>query len=172
MKQLWAKGLRDEMNVALVFSYTLDVNQKRMKEADPELSDLLYKEFSAYSSKIPPEHAVGGNMYTHSYPNFKRVVYEQVMHFIHIKHRYVVFVAKSAGRSLAVSNVAKRRRDFHGKRAVISAHSRPRFVIKHLINDRQTARAAFLYASTSGGLYLIVGRKIAVNLMHTVFFEE
>lgn len=27
MKQIWAKGLRDEMNVALVFSYTLDVKE-------------------------------------------------------------------------------------------------------------------------------------------------
>ena len=58
------------------FSYTVEVAWDRLKKANSELSDILYNELDLYHSLVPMEHRVGGNMYTHSYPNFKRILEE------------------------------------------------------------------------------------------------
>ena len=58
------------------YSYTIIVNWEDLKEKDKEVFEALQKELSVYDSLVPSEHTVGGNMYTHSYPNFKRIVRE------------------------------------------------------------------------------------------------
>lgn len=58
------------------FSYTAVVDFKRLAEQSCEVKDALLSEFSLYDSRVPSVHTIGGNMYTHSYPNFKRIVYE------------------------------------------------------------------------------------------------
>lgn len=58
------------------FSYTVEVAWDRLKKADPQLSSLLFEDLNLYHSLVPAEHSVAGNMYTHSYPNFKRVLVE------------------------------------------------------------------------------------------------
>ena len=58
------------------FSFTVAVDWRRLAEQSQEVRDVLGNEFSLYVSRITSVHTVGGNMYTHSYPNFKRIVYE------------------------------------------------------------------------------------------------
>ena len=58
------------------YSYTVEVNWKRLAEAAPELSEKLRKDLGDYRNIIPSEHTVGGNMYIHSYPNFARIILE------------------------------------------------------------------------------------------------
>ena len=58
------------------FSFTVGVDWRRLAEQSQEVREALGNEFSLYVSRVPSVHTVGGNMYTHSYPNFKRVVYE------------------------------------------------------------------------------------------------
>ena len=58
------------------FSFTLAVDWRRLGEQSAEATEIMRHEFWQYSSRITAVHTVGGNMYTHSYPNFKRIVYE------------------------------------------------------------------------------------------------
>ena len=58
------------------FSFTVAVDWRRLAEQSQEARTILGNEFSILVSRIPAVHTVGGNMYTHSYPNFKRIVYE------------------------------------------------------------------------------------------------
>ena len=58
------------------FSFTVAVDWKRLAEQSEEVRRVLGNDFYLYTSRITPVHTVGGNMYTHSYPNFKRIVYE------------------------------------------------------------------------------------------------
>ena len=58
------------------FSFTVAVDWRRLAEQSQEARELLGNEFNLFVSRITPAHTVGGNMYTHSYPNFKRIVYE------------------------------------------------------------------------------------------------
>jgi len=58
------------------FSFTVAVDWRRLAEQSQEVREALGNEFSLYVSRVPSVHTVGGNMYTHSYPNFKRIVYE------------------------------------------------------------------------------------------------
>lgn len=41
---------------------------------DSELTDLYRKDFCKYSSTVPEEHGVAGNMYTHSIPHYERIL--------------------------------------------------------------------------------------------------
>ena len=58
------------------FSFTVAVNWNRLAEQSQEVRNVLGNDFNLYTSRVTPVHTVGGNMYTHSYPNFKRIVYE------------------------------------------------------------------------------------------------
>ena len=52
------------------FSFTVAVDWRRLAEQSQEVREALGNEFSLYVSRVPSVHTVGGNMYTHSYPNF------------------------------------------------------------------------------------------------------
>ncbi len=52
------------------------INFEQVSNATKELSDLLISEFGKYHSTVPVEHAVAGNMYTHSIPNYRRIINE------------------------------------------------------------------------------------------------
>lgn len=58
------------------FSFTVDVNWRKLDEQSSAVGEQMRQEFNGYSSCVPSHHHVGGNMYTHSYPNFQRIVYE------------------------------------------------------------------------------------------------
>ena len=58
------------------FSFTVAVDWRRLSEQSAEAREIVGNEFGKFVSRVPSVHTVGGNMYTHSYPCFKRIVYE------------------------------------------------------------------------------------------------
>lgn len=49
---------------------------------DRELADLFAADFCKFKSYVPPEHTVAGNMYTHSMPNYERILKEGFFSYI------------------------------------------------------------------------------------------
>jgi len=47
-----------------------------------EALNLIQKEFCRYTSSVPGEHSVAGNMYTHSMPNYERILKEGLLSYI------------------------------------------------------------------------------------------
>lgn len=58
------------------FSATMAVDWTRLSGMDAVAAEALWQVFSAYRISVPEEHGVGGTMYTHSFPNFRRIVRE------------------------------------------------------------------------------------------------
>ena len=58
------------------FSYTVSVNWKELDKKDLIAAQALRQDLSGFRILMPPEHTVGGAMYTHSFPNFRRIVRE------------------------------------------------------------------------------------------------
>jgi len=61
--------------IGIDFMSNMIINCDLEKE-DKELSDLIKNEFFHYSSSVPAEHTVAGNMWTHSMPNYERIARE------------------------------------------------------------------------------------------------
>ncbi len=58
-------------------SYVLDFNLKAIESKEPQAAKELRRlDFFKYKSSVPKEHTVGGNMFTHSMPNFERILAE------------------------------------------------------------------------------------------------
>lgn len=58
------------------YSYTVDVDWEGLRKKDEIAAQALERELSAYQFLMPQEHRIGGTMYTHSFPNFRRIVRE------------------------------------------------------------------------------------------------
>ena len=56
------------------YSYTVEADIPLLQKKDETAAGALQQALSGYSSLVPPEHQIGGNMYTHSFPNFRRLV--------------------------------------------------------------------------------------------------
>lgn len=54
----------------------LGINYSKVNENNRELIEIFKKDFCRYASKVPAEHAVAGNMYCHSFPNYARIAKE------------------------------------------------------------------------------------------------
>lgn len=54
----------------------ISFNYDCIATANKELADIFVKDFGKYSSSVPLEHTVAGNMYTHSMPNYERILKE------------------------------------------------------------------------------------------------
>lgn len=58
------------------YSFTLGVQWEAFEKKCPFAYKEIEQEFFKFESSVPVGHRVGGNMYTHSYPNFARVIKE------------------------------------------------------------------------------------------------
>ena len=58
------------------YSYTVKIDWQRLSDADEVVAEVIRQELSDYEINLPKGHAVGGKMYTHSFPNFKRILRE------------------------------------------------------------------------------------------------
>ncbi len=54
----------------------LNFGAPRLQEERPEVAQALWADFCRYVSCVPAEHTVAGNMYTHSMPNYERILAE------------------------------------------------------------------------------------------------
>ena len=50
--------------------------------AFPEIARQIGADFFRYRSSVPPEHTVAGNMYTHSMPNYERILAEGLLSYL------------------------------------------------------------------------------------------
>ena len=58
------------------------VNQDELAKKDKELIDVIFSDFNIYKSSVPIEHTVTGNMYTHSFPHYERILKEGLLSYI------------------------------------------------------------------------------------------
>ena len=55
---------------------------QKIKTEDEEVLKLIQKEFCHYRSYVPAEHTVAGDMFTHSMPNYERILKEGFLSYI------------------------------------------------------------------------------------------
>ncbi len=60
----------------------LVVSLKHVGAENKDLADRIKNEFCRYRSSVPAEHTVAGNMYTHSMPNYERIIKEGFLSYI------------------------------------------------------------------------------------------
>ncbi|MBE7011259.1 MAG: hypothetical protein E7415_01135 [Ruminococcaceae bacterium] len=59
----------------------MEINYQKLAEKNKELADLLVSEFYRYTSSVPMEHSVAGNMFIHSIPNYERILKEGLVSY-------------------------------------------------------------------------------------------
>ncbi len=73
---------RQKMSVVPQYMSGLTFGTLRLKERAPHLSQKIKDDFCVYHSTVPNEHTVAGNMYTHSMPNYERILNEGFLSYI------------------------------------------------------------------------------------------
>ena len=58
------------------YAFTVEVESKALYEADATCAQELDKLLKLFAMKVPGRHTIGGCMYTHAHPNFKRILHE------------------------------------------------------------------------------------------------
>ena len=76
-KPLYPSGvLDDDMIIRPHYLNGLDIDWCKVNEKNENLIKEYQNVFCKYSSKVPDEHAVAGNMFCHSMPNYGRIIRE------------------------------------------------------------------------------------------------
>lgn len=70
------------MSVFPHYSNGLGINYNSLREKNMELAEMFFSEFYKYKPSVPVEHTVGGNMFTHSMPNYERVLKEGLLSYM------------------------------------------------------------------------------------------
>ncbi len=60
----------------------LVVSLRHVSAENKDLADQIKNDFYRYQSSVPAEHTVAGNMYTHSMPNYERILKEGFLSYI------------------------------------------------------------------------------------------
>ena len=59
----------------------MDMQNDAVLEKDKALTEMFFSDFCKYRPSVPQEHTVAGNMYTHSMPNYERIVKEGLISY-------------------------------------------------------------------------------------------
>ena len=82
-ESLYPSGvIAQKMNVVPKYLRGLTFLSKSLNEKAPSLAEKLKEEFCVYHSTVPNEHTVAGNMFTHSMPNYERILKEGLLSYI------------------------------------------------------------------------------------------
>ena len=82
-ESLYPSGvIAQKMNVVPEYHRGLTFLSKSLNEKAPILAEKLKEEFCVYHSTVPNEHTVAGNMFTHSMPNYERILKEGLLSYI------------------------------------------------------------------------------------------
>ena len=82
-ESLYPSGvITQKMNVVPEYLRGLTFSSKSLNEKAPILAEKLKEEFCVYRSTVPSEHTVAGNMFTHSMPNYERILKEGLLSYI------------------------------------------------------------------------------------------
>lgn len=74
---LYPSGVKNEcMIIHPHYLKGLDVDHSKVNDETRELTEMYKNDFFKYSTYVPSEHSVAGNMYCHSIPNYGRIVRE------------------------------------------------------------------------------------------------
>ena len=77
-----SKVLPSTMNISPYYMTGMSINYNEVSKKDKQLADLFCSEFEKYHSTVPPEHTVAGDMWTHSMPNYERILKEGLASYI------------------------------------------------------------------------------------------
>lgn len=76
-ERLYPSGVRKEtMRIFPHYLNGLEVNENGATEEEKDLIDRFKTDFCKFQTKVPSQHAVAGNMYCHSMPNYGRIIKE------------------------------------------------------------------------------------------------
>ena len=74
---LYPSGLiKQKMSVVPNYMQGLTFNSPSLNEQAPHIAKAIKDEFCLFRSTVPSEHTVAGNMWTHSMPNYERILRE------------------------------------------------------------------------------------------------
>lgn len=73
--------ISNNMNIRPTFLSGMQINYDAVCDKNKHLADLFVSEFCKYSSAVPSEHTVAGNMFTHSMPNYERILQEGLLSY-------------------------------------------------------------------------------------------
>lgn len=71
-----------KMDICPSYLSGMDIRYDAVLKKDKDLANIYSSEFCKYYSSVPVEHTVAGNMYTHSIPNYERIVKEGLLSYI------------------------------------------------------------------------------------------
>ena len=71
-----------KMDISPSYMSGMDIRYDAVLKKDKDLAEIYSSEFCKYQSSVPVEHTVAGNMYTHSIPNYERIVNEGLLSYI------------------------------------------------------------------------------------------
>ena len=82
-KPLYPSGsFSQRMNIVPDYMQGLSFRSGRFESKAPELAAQMRKEFDIYRSQVPTEHTVAGDMWTHSMPNYERILEEGLLSYV------------------------------------------------------------------------------------------
>lgn len=64
------------------YMFGFEINWSKVTDENRELVQSYADVFCRYSSKVPPEHTVAGNMWCHSMPNYGRILHEGLRSYV------------------------------------------------------------------------------------------
>lgn len=83
-ERLYPSGIiKEKMNIHPCYMTGLDMDYNAICRKDKNLADLFVSNFCKFKSSVPPEHTVAGDMYTHSMPNYERILKEGLFSYIY-----------------------------------------------------------------------------------------
>ncbi len=59
----------------------MKLDRQALEEKNKELTDKIISDFYRHKSYVPPEHTCAGDMYTHSMPNYQRILREGLLSY-------------------------------------------------------------------------------------------
>lgn len=60
----------------------MQMDYAKVSEKNHDAAKVFADDFAKFKSSVPPEHTVAGNMYTHSMPNYERILKEGLLSYI------------------------------------------------------------------------------------------
>ncbi len=81
-KLLYPSGvIPNQMHIYPYYTFGIAVRALEESGIDQEIMDAYHKAFTNYQSSVPQEHRVSGNMYTHSFPHYERILKEGLLSY-------------------------------------------------------------------------------------------
>lgn len=80
---LYPSGIcHTKMCITPFFLTGMRMNYEAVAKKNKDAADAFAADFQKYHSTVPPEHTVAGNMFTHSMPNYERILKEGFLSYI------------------------------------------------------------------------------------------